>query len=63
MDEDSLKVLLAQGSSVEQIGRIYGRNASTIAYWMRKYDLEAPDREKYAAQGGIERQCLQTAGG
>jgi transposase len=59
MDEDSLKVLLAQGSSVEQIGRTYGRNASTIAYWMRKYDLEAPDREKYAARGGIERQCLQ----
>lgn len=58
MDEDSLKVLLAQGLSVEEIGRRYERNASTVAYWMRKYGLEAPDRETYAAKGGIERELL-----
>jgi transposase-like protein len=44
MDEDSLKVLLARGLSVEEIGRRYERNASTVAYWMRKYGLEASDR-------------------
>jgi transposase-like protein len=59
MDEDSLRLLLARGLSVEEIGRRYERNASTIAYWMRKYGLEAPDRDKYSARGGIERQCLQ----
>jgi transposase len=39
MDEDSLKVLLAQGLSVEEIGRLFQRDASTIAYWLRKYGL------------------------
>ncbi len=59
MDEDSLKLLLAQGLSIVEIGRRYGRNASTVAYWMRKYGLEAPDRDRYAAKGGIELECLQ----
>jgi transposase-like protein len=59
MDEDSLKLLLARGLSVEEIGRQYERNASTIAYWMRKYGLQAPDRHRYAPKGGIERECLQ----
>jgi transposase len=58
MDEDSLKLLLAQGLSVEEIGRRYQRNASTVAYWMRNYGIEAPDRETYAAKGGIERERL-----
>jgi transposase len=39
MDENSLKVLLARGLSVEQIGRRFQRDPSTVAYWMRKYGL------------------------
>ena len=58
MDEDSLKVLLARGLSVEEIGRRFQRDASTIAYWMRKFGLEAPNRDRYAAKGGIERELL-----
>lgn len=59
MDEDSLKLLLAQGASVEEIGRRFGRDASTVAYWMRKYGLKTPNREKYASKGGIERERLR----
>jgi hypothetical protein len=51
MDENSLKVLLARGLSVEQIGRRFQRDPSTVAYWMRKYGLVAPNREKYAPKG------------
>ena len=51
MDEDSLKLLLARGLSVERIAKRFDRDASTVSYWMRKYGLEAPNREKYAAKG------------
>ena len=59
MDENALRVLLAQGVSVEAIGRRFGRDPSTISYWMGRYGLEAPNREKYAAKGGIERETLE----
>jgi transposase len=59
MDEDSLKVLLARGLSVAEIGRRFQRDASTVAYWMRKYGLQAPDRATYAGKGGIERERLE----
>ena len=59
MDKDSLMLLLAQGVSVEEIGRRFNRHPSTVAYWMAKFGLEAPNREKYAAKGGIERERLE----
>ena len=59
MDKDSLMLLLAQGVSVEEIGRRFNRHPSTVAYWMAKFGLEAPNREKYAAKGGIERDLLE----
>ena len=59
MDKDSLMLLLAQGVSVEEIGRRFDRHPSTVAYWMAKFGLEAPNRQKYAAKGGIEREHLE----
>lgn len=59
MDESSLRVLLARGVSVEQIARRFGKDPSTVSYWMRKYGLEAPNRDKHAARGGIERERLE----
>ena len=58
MDRDSLQLLLAQGLSVEQIGRRFDRHPSTVSYWLRKHGLEAPNRAKHAAKGGIERERL-----
>jgi transposase len=58
MDRDTLQLLLAQGVSVEQIGRRFGRHPSTVSYWMRKHGLEAPNRAKHASKGGIERERL-----
>ena len=58
MDRDALQLLLAQGVSVEQIGRRFGRHPSTVSYWMRKHGLEAPNRAKHASKGGIERERL-----
>jgi transposase len=59
MDRDTLTTLLARGLSVEKIARRFGRHPSTVSYWMAKYGLEAPNREKHAAKGGIERAALE----
>jgi transposase len=59
MDKESLRLLLAQGMSVEKIGERFGRHPSTVAYWMRKHGLDAPNRDKHAAKGGIERERLE----
>ena len=58
MNEDTLKLLLAQGASVEEIGRRFDRDPSTVSYWMKKYGLQAAHREKHAARGGISREVL-----
>jgi transposase len=61
MDRDALQLLLAQGVSVEQIGRRFGRHPSTVSYWMRKHGLQAPNRAKHAGKGGIDRAELEAA--
>jgi transposase len=58
MDKSSLEVLLAQGLSMEEIARRFGKNPSTVAYWVEKHGLEVPNREKYAARGRIDRDRL-----
>jgi transposase-like protein len=40
MDRESLRVLLAQGESVERIAKRFGKHPSTIAYWMAKHGLK-----------------------
>jgi transposase len=59
MNKESLALLLAQGLSVEKIATRFGKDPSTISYWMAKYALEAVNREKHAAKGGIERERLK----
>jgi transposase len=59
VDKDSLMLLLAQGVSVEQIGRRFGKHPSTISYWMNKFGLVAPNRDKHLGKGGIERERLE----
>jgi transposase len=58
VDKESLKLLLGQGLSVERIAERFGKHPSTISYWMAKHGLQANNREKHAAKGGIERQRL-----
>jgi transposase len=59
MDRGSLELLLGQGSSVERIAKRFGKHPSTVSYWMAKHGLEAVNREKHAARGGIERERLE----
>jgi transposase len=59
MEREFIVGLLADGLSVEAIARRVGKHPSTISYWMEKYGLEAPNREKHAAKGAIERERLE----
>jgi transposase len=59
VDRESLKLLLAQGLSVEKIAERFGRHPSTVSYWMDKHGLEAVNREKHRAKGGLERERLE----
>ena len=56
MEQESLRVLLEQGWSLEQIGARFGKHPSTVSYWMTKYGLAAANREKHASRGGIDRE-------
>ena len=59
MDKESLEHLLARGLSVEKIAKRFAKHPSTVAYWMAKHGLEAPNRDRHAAKGGIGRDRLE----
>jgi transposase-like protein len=59
MDKQSLELLLDQGLSIERIAKRFGKDPSTISYWMKKHGLVSPYRERHAAKGGIEREELR----
>lgn len=59
MDRSSLEVLLAQGLSLEEIGRRFGKPAGTVGYWVAKHGLKAVNTEKYAPRGGLTRDQLE----
>jgi transposase-like protein len=59
VDRQALELLLEQGFSIERIAKRFGKDPSTISYWMKKHALESPFRDKHAAEGGIERERLE----
>jgi transposase len=59
MDRESLRLLLARGLSLAEIGKRFDRHESTVAYWVQKHGLEAVNRDKHAARGGLTREELQ----
>jgi IS30 family transposase len=59
VDRESLASLLERGLSLEEIGRCFGKHPSTVSYWMGKYGLEAVNRDRHRARGGIERERLE----
>jgi hypothetical protein len=60
MDAESLHAWVAEGLSLDEMGRRVGRHPSTVAYWLAKHGLSAPGRAKHAARGGIPREHLET---
>lgn len=54
-----LKRCLSEGASLAEIGRRVGLHEATVAYWVKKYGLEAANREKHAPRGGMRRGELE----
>jgi 5-methylcytosine-specific restriction endonuclease McrA len=59
MDRESLQRYLASGLSLSQIGRLVGRDPSTVGYWVRKHGLIPNGRSKYAPKGAPDRKALE----
>jgi transposase len=59
MDRASLEQLLAQGLSLAEIGRRFGRHEATVSYWVKKHGLEAANRAQHVSRGGIARHDLE----
>jgi transposase len=59
MEKEFLQECLAQGMSLEAIGRRVGKHESTVSYWLKKHGLEAARAEKHAAKGAPSREELE----
>ena len=59
MDRASLEQLLDHGLSLAEIGQRFGKDASTVGYWVKKHGLRAIGSEKYAPRGGLRREELE----
>jgi 5-methylcytosine-specific restriction endonuclease McrA len=58
VSKDFLEQCLAQGLSLNTIGELTGKDASTVGYWVAKHGLEAVGRRRYAPRGGLTREQL-----
>src|SRR5829696_7283136 len=58
MDAAVLERYLRAGLSLENIGELTGRHASTVSYWLKRHGLAAVHRDRHAPKGGIDRQTL-----
>jgi transposase len=59
MDRASLEQLLGQGLSLAEIGRRFGKHEATVGHWVKKYGLEATNRDKHLARDGLAREDLE----
>jgi transposase len=59
VDRDALVLLLSQGLSLAEIGRRFGRDETTVGYWVQKHGLQAVHAEKHASRGGLARAELE----
>jgi transposase len=59
MDKQSLELLLGQGVSIERIAKRFGKDPSTVSYWVKKHGLKSPYADRHAPKGGIERVKLE----
>jgi DNA-binding transcriptional ArsR family regulator len=55
-----LESYLRRGLSLDAIGRLTGRDPSTISYWVKRHGLAAVHRDRHAPKGGIDFDTLAT---
>jgi transposase len=60
MQKEFLAQCLADGMSLEEIGKRVGKHESTVSYWLKKHGLEAVRAEKHASKGGVSKDELES---
>jgi transposase len=60
MQKEFLEQCLADGMSLEAIGKRAGKHESTVSYWLKKHGLEAARAEKHAAKGTVSKEELES---
>jgi len=58
MQKELLEECLAEGMSLEAIGKQVGKHESTVSYWLKKHGLEAARSEEHAPKGKVDPQRL-----
>jgi hypothetical protein len=61
MDKRFLEDCLAKGMSLPQIGKLAGKPAGTVGYWVKKYGLTANGAQRFSPQTGISEALLELA--
>jgi len=59
MEKGLLEECLAEGLSLEAIGKRVGKHESTISYWLKKHGLEAAKAEKHLAKGAPSKEEME----
>lgn len=59
MDRELLEDCLAEGMSLEAIGKRVGKHESTIGHWLKKYGLAAAKAEKHALKGAPSKEEME----
>lgn len=54
MEKELLEECLAEGMSLEAIGKRAGKHESTVSYWLKKHGLEANGRETHAPNQKVD---------
>jgi len=58
MEREWLERELEAGRSIESIAREVGKHGSTVAYWVRKHDLQSEHAERHVSRGAPDRELL-----
>lgn len=59
MQKELLEECLAEGMSLEAIGKRVGKHESTVSYWLKKHGLVAARAEKHGAKGAPSKEELE----
>jgi transposase len=59
MEKEFLEECLAEGMSLETIGKQAGKHESTVSYWLKKHGLEAAGASRFSRRGAIARDELK----
>jgi transposase len=59
MEKEFLEQCLAEGMSLESIGKQAGKHESTVSYWLKKHGLEAARAEKHGAKGAVSKEEIE----